>query len=480
MKKRIVPILICAGSGLLCGICFDVAQLSFLAWVCIAPMFFVLFKNKDCLKKVMLYAGIFCLALFAYYDSAFFMLNVETRIQNSVLWLILGFLTVVAVQGGILWTAIVAGIKINCHPAIRSVLIAILWTAAEWVCGVGAFGLPCVRMGLTQWAFAYGIGSASVFGVLFISFLMILVNVLIAQAMAMKSKKPIAIALAICAANLIFGAVVMHKETADVSVSAVQYNVPFYADGQGSGREEKAVALAKNAQQQAPTQLVFLPENTLSGSFAQDIELQNQIRSINKNAYILTGVYGLHGFEMRNSVFMTSPNGEVSDAYNKQRLVPIFENGYEKEFSMQIGNERGIFDTAYGKIGAVICFESLFSQDVSQSVRQGAQLMSVFTNDSWFTNDIPLYRHFHQSVLRAVETNRYVVHASNNGITGFIANNGEVLSTLEPNIDGVAQEKIAFISGSTPYVFMGDWWIAVVGGAVGLFMITKYLKKNKH
>ena len=138
----------------------------------------------------------------------------------------------------------------------------------------------------------------------------------------------------------------------------------------------------------------------------------------------------MHGYQFRNSVFLTTPENELEDVYHKQRLVPLFENGYEREFSLEDGKERGVLQTEYGKLGVMICFESLFSDIARETAAQGAELLVVVTNDSWFKSELPLKRHLAQSVLRAQETGRWLVQAGNTGMTAIVAPDGTVTASL--------------------------------------------------
>lgn len=471
--------------GFLCALCFDITWLAPFLWVLLAPFFVILLREKR-KKRVLGLAAVFCAALFLCYYAAFFTLDIISRAGDMAgVYLVFGWLGVSLLQGAILMAAIFAGAAIPCRGYLRAPLMGILWTGAEWLLGAGVLGLPCVRLGATQWTFLPAMQSARLGGVLFISMLIVMVSVLLAQGLLARKKSALRqgwyfmAAALLFSANFIFGSAALNSPDmqGEISVAAVQYNVPF-SENEGQGRFEKGMHMAGEAAQKK-TDLILLPENSVYGSLMEDRKLSGACADITRvsDGYLFLGVYGIHGYELRNSVFMVAPDGSVADVYHKQRLVPFFENGYEKTFDFEVGSERGVFETGYGKVGSMICFESLFTDVASDTVRRGAQLLCVFTNDSWFRGDIPLNRHFAQSAMRAVETGRYLVQAGNTGVSAIVTPHGTVAEKLPVNTERILYGKVAFLQGTTPYVWIGDWWILAFLAAVGVIWLAGRKKR---
>jgi apolipoprotein N-acyltransferase len=132
--------------------------------------------------------------------------------------------------------------------------------------------------------------------------------------------------------------------------------------------------------------------------------------------------------------------------YHKSRLVPGVEKmpypkifGFLEKLAIDLGgisgslgvdSEQRVFyaTSKQGvlKIGAPICYESIFGELFSKFVKNSAQVMCVVTNDAWWGNTAGHKQHFEMSRLRAVETRRYVLRAANTGISGFIDPLGNV------------------------------------------------------
>lgn len=471
--------------GIVCALCFDIAWLAPFLWVLLVPFFVVLFREKR-KKRVLGLAAVFCAALFLCYYAAFFMLDIAGRTGDMAgAYLTLGWLGASVLQGVILTAVIFAGVVVPCPAFLRAPLMGILWAGAEWLFGAGVLGLPCVRLGVTQWAFLPVVQSAQLGGILLVSALMVTVNVLLAQGILARRENKLKTgwyfiaAMAVFLVNFVFGMahIAQPLPVPDVSVAAVQYNVSFAQNG-GQGRFEKAIGMAHEAAGEKPD-IILLPENSVYGSFMEDAVLRKACVDITRESdgYLFLGVYGIHGYELRNSVFMVTPEGNVPDVYHKQRMVPFFENGYERPFDFVVGENRGVFDTEYGPVGTMICFESLFSDVAADTVGKGAQLLCVFTNDSWFVGDAPLGRHFAQSAVRAVETGRYVVQAGNTGVSAIVTPQGAVSKRLASNTDGIMYADVSFVEEITPYVRAGDWWIVFGGAVVAILWWTQRKKR---
>ena len=116
-------------------------------------------------------------------------------------------------------------------------------------------------------------------------------------------------------------------------------------------------------------------------------------------------------------------------------------------------------------IGAAICYDSIFEEVVRTSVNNGAELLVVSTNDSWFGTSAALGMHNSQAILRSVETGRYVVRSANTGISSIISPRGEMLQELPAGVEGYVVDDVALNTQKTAYMTVGN---AVVYAAFAL------------
>ena len=106
-------------------------------------------------------------------------------------------------------------------------------------------------------------------------------------------------------------------------------------------------------------------------------------------------------------------------------------------------------------LGGLICFDSIYEELSYRTASDGADILCVSTNDSWFEDSRAVYMHCAQSRLRAIETGLPVVRAANTGISATITKDGVVTETLDPLLRGCVISDIVL---STPSVnsFVGN------------------------
>ena len=193
-------------------------------------------------------------------------------------------------------------------------------------------------------------------------------------------------------------------------------------------------------------------------------------------------------------------NRKNMELYHKSRLVPGVERmPYTKLFwfleslAIDLGGISGSLgvdvkqkafsaNTHQGiiKVGAPICYESIFGEHFSQFVKDGAQLMCVITNDAWWGNTPGYKQHFEMSALRAIETRRYIVRAANTGISAFFDPLGNARQKTEYETRTSISQIVYPNNEVTFYTKHGDYLarilLAIAGGIV-LFSIFYSVRK---
>ncbi|MFM7054941.1 MAG: apolipoprotein N-acyltransferase, partial [Bacteroidota bacterium] len=128
------------------------------------------------------------------------------------------------------------------------------------------------------------------------------------------------------------------------------------------------------------------------------------------------------------------------------------------------------------KIAPVICYESIYGDFLSYSVRQGAGLIFIITNDGWW-DDTPGYRQ-HQAYarLRAIEFRRSIARSANTGISCFIDQRGNVHQATSWWVPTAIRQKINYNSELTFYARYGDFLgtLSLFGAVISLgWMVLK-------
>jgi apolipoprotein N-acyltransferase len=204
-----------------------------------------------------------------------------------------------------------------------------------------------------------------------------------------------------------------------------------------------------------------------------------------------------------NGAFVADPTGGLQPAYYaKRRLVPFGEYvplrpllGWMKKFvpigdtDFRTGDDAGTMivrlrgqATAFGPL---ICYEDTFPLLARASVRAGADVLAVLTNNAWFGEGGAAYQHAAHSVLRAVETRRPVLRCGNGGWSGWIDEFGGIRAVLTRDDAGQIQARPGgedgtiyfrgtatvtvtrdqrWIGRESFYVEHGDWFLVVCAG----------------
>ena len=180
-----------------------------------------------------------------------------------------------------------------------------------------------------------------------------------------------------------------------------------------------------------------------------------------------------------NSAVMVDPSGHAIDQYDKIKLVPFGEfvpdifswvNRVTKEAGdFAAGNRVVVFPN---HVGAFICYESAFPDLVRQFARDGAEVFVNLSNDGYFGTSAAHEQHLELVRMRAAENARWIVRATNDGITATIDPAGRVTERLRPFRQLSATMHYGTTTYETPYTRHGDWfaWSCLVIGILACIL----------
>jgi apolipoprotein N-acyltransferase len=230
-----------------------------------------------------------------------------------------------------------------------------------------------------------------------------------------------------------------------------------------------------------------------------------EIRQINQlidsvNIYLLTGspdyLYDKEKNEVftYNAAFFFRPNTLKFESYYKLALVPgsetipfkkwfpllrkidvgggdFFPGKQFTTFDFTVADRLGArTDSGYQVIGArpmdsttvqlsaIICFESVFPHIVRRFILNGANLLTVITNDGWFGTTSGPYQHAQYAVYRAIENRVSIIRSANTGISGFIDPAGRWISKTALNRATSSSGFIPIATDKTFYTLYGEWF----------------------
>jgi apolipoprotein N-acyltransferase len=193
--------------------------------------------------------------------------------------------------------------------------------------------------------------------------------------------------------------------------------------------------------------------------------------------YLLAGVVGrAEDGQPLNSAGLWSPDGSEVSRYDKVNLVPFGEFvpwplGYlAKKISTEAGDFKPgskvvVSEENSHRIGTFICYESVFPRFIRRFVLQGAEALFNLSNDSWFGRSAARHQHLKIARMRAVENRRWILRATNDGITVAIDPAGRV--TREATSFEAVSVRVTFdyLKDTTFYTRWGDWLVALCAAA---------------
>jgi apolipoprotein N-acyltransferase len=395
----------------------------------------------------------------------------------------LGFVAYLA-----LWPAAAGWIAVRCTPPSspqRLLAAAAAWMLAEWLRGFVFTGFPWLTLGYSQLPGSPLAGFAPIGGVWLVSLAVALGAAAVAQAadaLAEPAPKKIVATvlgvLALVVAGGLAGSIEWTREQGPpVGVSLVQGNVAQATKFDPEFRErtmEYYAALAERAQ----GRLVVLPESALP-MFADDVPDAIFARFARagraRNGDVLVGLFTLQpppaGADepaIHNSV--VSLGTAPAQVYRKHHLVPFGESiPLKPVFGWFIRSVLAIplsdqtpgpadappIEVAGQRVALNICYEDAFGGELRHAARTATLLVNV-TNDAWYGRSIAAWQHNQIAAMRALETGRPMLRATNTGITSAIAHDGREIARLPWFTRGILEVDIAGRQGETPYVGFGD------------------------
>ncbi len=241
------------------------------------------------------------------------------------------------------------------------------------------------------------------------------------------------------------------------------------------------IAESLEASLQGTEQLIMWPESPGPLYFYRDPAFHQEASELaqREHAYFLFGTVAQtpEGAPL-NSAVLLRPDGTLVDRYDKINLVP-FGEFVPKVFGLvnRITQEAGDFapgnrivvfpDGRSSGWASSSATNPRFPDEVRQFVKGGANLLVNISNDGYFGHSAAREQHLEIARMRAVENRRWLMRATNDGITAAIDPAGHVDERLPPYQELVEQMHFAYRSGTTFYTKYGDWfaWGCLIAAA---------------
>ena len=510
MKKMLLKLkipLLLIFSGILSGLPLIYPELGALQWVSMIPMGMALITLAEGKKARLLGAyGLGMIFYTCYYTMVFHWLLYlhplnfsEISNEASLAIAMLGCFGVAFLQalfsavGFVVFVAAARTKPVRRVPYLMPVLMGAIWAVAEWWQTIGWWGMPWGRIAIGQVSFSIFVRSASLFGPYFISFIIVAFNLFLALAIMKKGLKRIAIvaSFSLLALNLALGTAVTvsyavssyFESDRTVTVAAAQGNIPSghgLNDGNASKlsiyRELTELAASEGAEMIVWSETA-IPFDMLANKYMTDqvrqIAVENDI-TILVSAFTKDEESGMR----YNSLYVINSDGEVGEeVYHKQMLAPFGEYVPLRDVFVAIfpplgdinmlksdlkaGEECVVLDSEYGKVGCGICFDSIYENVTLGATNNGAEIIVMSTNFSWFRDSRALNMQNAHCRLRAIENGKYLVCSANTGISSIIDPLGNVIDEVGVLEDGYILSEVEMRDGATLYSLIGNTFVYI-------------------
>ena len=355
-----------------------------------------------------------------------------------------------------------------------------IWVLFEWAKTWVFTGFPWLFAG---YAFSERLldAYAPLFGVFSVSFVVILLACALVEILNKR------IFWAVPAAILLLGAwgashlhFVSAKDEKPLSVSLIQGNIPqdmkWLTEYQGKTLE----IYTELSQSEWGRDLIVWPESSIP-MFQTDIpdflQAMNQQAKQSNTAWVT----GIPYWDLNDSATQQTPvffnslmasGSDTNGLYKKQRLVPFGEYiplhgllswvlpAMQNDPSMSSfsrgSSEQAPLDIKGHPLAAAICYEIAYPNLTRRNAANSDFLVTV-SNDAWFTGTAGPWQHLQMVQMRAKENGRWIIRATNTGITAFIDENGHIVKQAPIDQPAVLRGELPAMQGQTWYSRFSDW-----------------------
>ena len=483
MTHSLARSLVLAGaSGLFLPLSFPKSDLGLLAWIALVPLHWAL----DCKSKTQAFWIGWLSGTIAFTGMMAWVVNTMNTYGKVPLVISYGIMLLLTIYLGLyvgLYSAGAVWFR-TLIPRYGLFVAPCLWVSLELIRTYVLSGLPWGLLGYSQYRQIEIIQIADHMGVYGVSFLIVLVNVALAELLSwlmplLRGFRPARLPWELVAVTVLLvtlsweyglgtlsGAPFSDIPRSSISVGVVQPNVDQAVKWDTAYREETLARFdLLTGRLGNATDLVIWPEAATPFVFEREPVYQLQLIALANRAQapILFGSPAVRFYPDRhpylmNSAYLLSPDGQLLGRYDKHHLVPFGEYIPLKSsllfFLDKLVEGIGDFEAGPGptiltltpkpraaaagtagsssrpmKFGVAICYEVIFPNLVRQFAANGAEFLVTITNDAWFGRSAAPSQHFSMVVFRSVENHLAFARAANTGISGFIDPFGRIVES---------------------------------------------------
>lgn len=344
----------------------------------------------------------------------------------------------------------------------------------EWLQGIVMTGFAWMQPGYTQIDLPLS-GFAPVLGSHAVGALVVMSSGFIVYALDKKLDKTIAVQLALITTVFIWGIGFglqqigwTHADGDEIKVSLIQGNIPQKQKWKKENRLPTINLYRDLTLKNLDSDLIIWPETAVPSYRHRITDYLKSLQAQTKDSHtdVLLGIFILNFETSRYYNSVIDLNG---NEYRKRHLVPLGEF-VPLRFLIEFFNRwmnipmsdiaaaeeaQALMKVAGYPVSVSICFEDAFARDINRDLPEARFLINV-SNDAWFEDSREPHQHHSIARMRALETGRYMLRATNTGVSSIIDHHGKVIAIAPQFENVVLSSMVRPMQGYTPYVFWGD------------------------
>lgn len=449
-------------SAIMCSL-MQITELPIVASFCFVPLFFSVESKEHISGKLTAFFLTYHAILNAYLLTLYDALNISVIAGILLCLLCLSLLSVYQTAVMLLCTAPSLVLK---KRELALVAFCFCYPFGQLLLErIPVIGYPWARIELSLTPVPELLSTAGIFGGNFTALLILLVNSFVYLLVRSVSEGSVRKTASCCSlislllfSSLLYGKINTAKKTTEDFLKVLVIQGEVEGTDKLSVSKEQAVDwycdyLSKFSDEQYD--IVLLPETAVPSVLDKDSE-ERLTEQLNADTTVLLGCI-LEEDENRYNALKVA--GEESFRL-KEILVPFGE--YTPFFEIEgmpnlKASEEGTtlsFDNYI--CGALICIESIYPHLLLPQIKDGAQIVLVSTNDSWFKNSYARQMHFRHSIIRACEFDRCVIRSANCGISAVIDRNGNIRAIETSKQAAHLKAYAELVTTKTPYARFGE------------------------
>ncbi len=492
-------------SGVLVTLCFPVASLGPVSFLALTPMFAAVLRHRPG-RKDAFRAG-FLMGSACFVSMLWWIVKLIPTAGVTIPWLMTPALIVLVLYLSLYpaFLVLVVSAVTRCRLVPFLLAAPATWALFEIARARGELAFPWGLLGYSLSDHPALLQTADLWGVFGLSFVVVLVNALLAGSVAARGPRAKAwcglFAGLIAGSMWLYGAARVERERSlgqpTVRVALAQPNIDLALKWKPEFKDSTFALIAKQGAQarDSGAVLVIFPETAapvyIENSPVNKMRLIELARALEVPIYIGFLDHRFDGPDRALNIYNSSglfrPDGSL-EKYDKRHLLPFGEalplaTRYrwirKIEFgqaNFEPGPKRSPLSGDGVAFTPLICFESVFPDLCREGVREGSELFVNITNDGWFGNTPGPYQHAQMAIVRAVEFRRWLVRSANSGVSMVVAPSGEVVSSIGLYKEEILLADVALLSVETFYARHGD--APLVWASLGLVAAAAWLARR--